>query len=61
MNKRELWRWMMGRLAELRRVLKNDPDRRFDLYLYDWDWPAPITENYGEGRYVWRDGDWVRP
>jgi hypothetical protein len=52
---------MMGRLAELRRILKNDPDRRFDLYLYDWNWPEPITENYGEGRYIWRDGDWVRP
>lgn len=31
-----------------------------DVTIFSWDF-RPREPNWGEGRYVFRDGDWVRP
>lgn len=60
MSDKELQRWVAHRLGQLQRLVRRNPDRRHDVYLFDWSWPQPL-EDWGVGRYVYRDGDWVRP
>lgn len=34
--------------------------REGDVIFVNWDWPKRIAP-FGQGTYVFRDGDWVRP
>lgn len=47
-------------LREMRRILRVEPDRAKDVFMFDWDWPDRIPD-WGTGRDDGRAGDWVRP